>query len=121
MADQTTILFESITSGTLPTPLPVVSNKAKGCGYRGQSDPMHTVLFSTIIGFIGIVKIQGTLATTPAEADWYDIDTVSIGDGINPVPDATITRNFGGKHVWIRGIITAFTAGELNRVLFTHN
>ena len=121
MADSATTLFSSITTSSLPTPLPVLSEKAKGCGYRGQSDPFHTVEFSTIDGFIGIVKIQGTLATTPTEVDWYDIDGISIGDGVNPFPDVAFVVNFNGKHVWIRGVITAFSAGELNRVLLTHN
>ena len=124
MSNQATVLFESLATGPYdpnPPVLPIVSAKAKGCGYSGQTNGMHTVQFSTTGSFRGIVKIQGTLATTPVDIDWYDIDLLQLGDNITPVSDATITANFSGNHVWIRGIITAFSAGNINRVLLTHN
>ena len=122
MANQATALFESLATGPYdpnPPVLPIVSAKAKGCGYSGQTNGLHTVQFSTTGTFNGIIKIQGSLATTPSDTDWYDI--TSLGNNVTPVPDQTTTTNFSGNHVWIRGIITAFSAGNINRVLFTHN
>lgn len=120
MANQSTTLFSSITANPLLV-LPVLSDKAKGCGYNRQTNGMHTVQFTTVNGFVGVVKIQATLATTPAEEDWFDVDGMTLGDGLTPVVDQTELRNFTGNFVWVRGIITEFTAGNLNRVLYTHN
>lgn len=121
MANLATNFFESITIGSLPNPLPCVSNKAKGCGYYGQTNGMHTVQYSTTGEFIGVIQIQGTLATDPTEADWYTIRNTDFGDGVNPMSDQPIIVSFSGNHVWVRAIITAFTAGAINRVLYTHN
>lgn len=121
MADQATTLFSSITTASLPGPLPCASEKAKGCGYHGQPEAIHSVQFTTANHFVGSIKVQGTLATTPVDTDWYDIVDTTLGDGVTPVADGAIIKSFAGNHVWIRAIITAFTAGDLNRVLFTHN
>lgn len=120
MASQASILFESLVSDPLRT-LPVVSWKAKGCGYNRQSNGMHTVQFSTANSFVGIVTIQATLAATPEDADWFDVVDLTLGDNITPVADGAITKNFTGNFTWVRGIITEFTSGSLNRVLYTHN
>ena len=121
MANLSTTLFSSITTASLPSPLPCASDKAKGCGYNGQTDAVHTVQFTVVNGFVGTIKIQGTLATTPVEADWYEIDNTEFGNGTTPVADGAFTTTFSGNHVWVRAVITAFTAGDINRVLFSHN
>ena len=126
MANVPIVFFQSLTtSSTLANgktiTFPLASDKAKGCGYFGQTDAMHTVQFSTVTHFNGLVKIQATLATDPQEADWFDVHGIQLGDGITPVPDATTTMNFTGNFVWVRAYIVSMTAGELNRILFTHN
>ena len=121
MADQATNLFDSITTSSIPGPLPCASIKAKGCGYHGQSNGLHTIQYTTQNHFVGNVVIQGTLATDPTDSDWYEIRDVGLGDGVTPVADGTVLVSFPGNHVWIRAVIVSFAAGDLNRVLFTHN
>ena len=123
MADISATLFSSMTSTNngIPWVFPIVSEKYKGCGYYGQNNGLHTVQYSTINGFNGVVNIQASLASDPTETDWFDVDNTTLGTGLTPVFDQTLVINFAGNFVWVRGIITQFTAGELNRVLYSHN
>ena len=118
MAALTINFFSSLTTANLP-PLPLASEKAKGCGYAGQTDAMHTVQYSVANGFNGVIQIQGTLVTDPTETDWYHI--TALGDGMTVVPDGVVTQNFTGNHVWIRSVIAAFNAGDINHVSYLHN
>lgn len=121
MANQSTVLIPSTLYSQVGVSitLPLVSERAKGCGYNGQTNGMHTVQYTTLSDFVGTITIQGSLATTPTEEDWYDI--TSLGDGVASVSNGTIVVNFTGNHVWIRSNVSVFSAGEINRVLFTHN
>ena len=121
MANQSTVLVDSVHASDvgISVILPLLSEKAKGCGYHGQTNPLHTVQYTTVNNFIGTIVIQGSLATTPTEDDWYYI--TSFGDAITPMTDRAIVENFAGQHVWIRSRVTDFTAGEINRVLYSHN
>jgi len=92
------------------------STPLKGDGYYGYTDGLHTVSYK-LTGFVGILGFQGSLATTPTEADWFDIIDSQIGDGTTPVTN-TMYSNFSGNFVWVRAAITNFTAGTINRVLY---
>ena len=52
-----------------------VSTKSKGDGYYSQPDGVHTVAYQVANDFNAnaTIKMQGTLATTPTEDDWFDI------------------------------------------------
>lgn len=88
----------------------------KGAGYYGYTDGLHTYSYN-LTGFVGVIGFQGSLATTPTDADWFDIDTSQVGDGVDPVT-ASGFANFSGNFVWVRAAITNFTAGTINRVLY---
>lgn len=92
------------------------SDKLKGNGYYGYTDGLHTVSYKTT-GFQGILKFQGSLATTPTESDWFDITDTSIGDGTTLVTGTTFF-NFTGNFVWCRAHVTNFTAGTIDKVLY---
>lgn len=126
MANISEIIFQSLTpqsvvsTGRLIT-FPYYSDKVQAAGYYGQTEPMNTVQYATVSGFNGIIQLQGSLATDPQDIDWYDIVGINLGDGITPVANGTVTQNFGGNHVWVRGVIKVFSAGEINNVLLNHN
>ena len=94
------------------------SDKVKGDGYYGFADGVHTVQ-SRVTALIATVKLQATLATTPTDADWVDIETVVNGDGSTAITNGYIT-NFTGNYVWIRVAVTNFTSGTINTVLLGH-
>ena len=49
--------------------------------------------------FLGTVKMQGSLATTPTEDDWFDI----TGTTLTSDQSTTIASyNFTGNFVWVR-------------------
>ena len=94
------------------------SDKVKGDGYYGFADGVHTVQ-SRVTALIATVKLQATLATTPTDADWVDIETVVNGDGSTAITNGYLT-NFTGNYVWIRIAVTNFTSGTINTVLLGH-
>ena len=63
--------------------------------------------------------MQGTLATTPTEDDWFDISGTSFTtDGTTTVKN--ISFNFTGNIVWVRAKATAVTGGTIQTVLLNN-
>ena len=94
-----------------------VTDKAKGDGYYSQADGLHTVSYHVDATCTGAIKMQGSLATTPTEDDFFDIDnstfTTDQSTTINSV-------NFTGNFVWVRAKCTGNTAGSVTKILFNH-
>jgi hypothetical protein len=91
-----------------------VSAKTKGDGYYSQPDGVHTVSYKVNSTMTGSIKMQGTLATTPTEDDWFDIT-----GSIFTADQSTLisTANFTGNYVWVRAKATSVTAGTISSVL----
>ena len=91
-----------------------VSDKAKGDGYYSQPDGVHTVAYQVNSSLTGSIKMQGSLATTPTEDDWFDISgTTFTADQSTLIS----TANFTGNFVWIRAKATSVTAGTISSIL----
>ena len=91
-----------------------VSAKSQGDGYYSQPDGVHTVSYKVNTTLTGSIKMQGTLATTPTEDDWFDISgTTFTTDQSTTISSANFTGNF----VWIRAKATSVTAGTISSVL----
>ena len=91
-----------------------VSDKAKGDGYYSQPDGVHTVAYQVNATMTGSIKMQGTLATTPTEDDYFDIaGTTFTADQSTLIS----TANFTGNFVWIRTKATSVTDGTISSVL----
>jgi len=91
-----------------------VSDKTKGDGYYSQPDGVHTVAYQVNSTMTGSIKMQGTLATTPTEDDWFDI----TGSTFTADQSTLIsTANFTGNFVWVRAKATSITAGTISSVL----
>ena len=90
-----------------------VSDKAKGDGYYSQPDGVHTVAYQVNSALTGSIKMQGSLATTPTEDDFFDITgTTFTADQSTLIS----TANFTGNFVWIRAKATSVTAGTISSV-----
>jgi hypothetical protein len=96
----------------------VEGEKFKGDGYYGRSDGLHTVAYH-LTGFMGIIKIQGTLAASPTSDDWFDISSTTQSDG-STIETTNTFKNFTGNFMWIRVVITEFGAGTVNKVLYNN-
>ena len=98
-----------------------VSAKFKGDGYYSQPDGVHTISYQLSAGYAAgaVIKMQGTLATTPTESDWFDIsDTSFTTDGTTTIKN--VSFNFTGNLVWVRAKATGVTAGTINSILLNH-
>jgi hypothetical protein len=95
-----------------------VSTKVKGDGYYNKPDGVHTVAYQVNSTFThgtdGGIKMQGSLATTPTEDDYFDIaGTTFTADQSTLIS----TANFTGNFVWIRAKATLVTAGTISSIL----
>ena len=94
-----------------------VSAKSQGDGYYSQPDGVHTVSYKVNTTLTGSIKMQGTLATTPTEDDWFDI----AGTTFTTDQSTTISSaNFTGNFVWVRAKATGITAGTISSVLLNN-
>ena len=110
------IVTTETADGSTTTPLDhtgFVTDKTKGDGYFSQPDGVHTVAYQVVnLGdstddFIGTIKMQGSLATTPTEDDYFDIS----GTTYTSDQSTTIASfNFTGNFVWVRAKITTTNA-----------
>ena len=94
-----------------------VSDKAKGDGYYSQPDGVHTVAYQVNSALTGSIKMQGSLATTPTEDDYFDISgTTFTTDQSTTISSANFTGNF----VWVRAKATGVTAGSITSILLNN-
>src|SRR6056300_1101257 len=95
--DGTTIAAVTQTPEADSTQTVLTTDKVKGDGYYKGGDGLHTVHYS-VTDFSGTVKMQASLATSPAGSDWFDI-----------------AGNFTGNFVWLRAVAT-YTNGRINSI-----
>ena len=94
-----------------------VTDKFKGDGYYTQTDGNHTVAYHVTTSCTGSIKMQGSLATTPTEDDYFDID----GTTFTTDQSTTISSvNFTGNFVWVRAKCTDNTAGAVSKILYNN-
>jgi hypothetical protein len=92
----------------------------KANGYYGNADGKHTVQFS-LTGFIGKVRIEATLATTPTASDWCTVELGNSSTNItyleyNEVTTTNVSYNFTGNFVWVRAYVYDWTDGTVNSI-----
>ena len=121
MADTITVLSINTHSSGTQT---LQSDKVKGDAYFGQNDGLHTVMVD-LNDFIGTIKIQGSLETTPTATDWFDaelsdgeytIDTtgkvteIIVNNLTYAVAETSIKAyNTTGNFVWLRADVSNWT------------
>lgn len=97
------------------------SEKLRGDGYYGRSDGLHTVQFN-LSGFLGTIKMQATLVTTPTEDDWFyapttEHTTLSTDDSNST---GSFIYNFTGNYTWVRVVVESWTDGTVRSVVLNH-
>ena len=94
-----------------------VTDKYKGDGYYSQADGIHTVAYHVNSTCTGAIKMQGSLATTPTEDDWFDITGTTF---ITDLSTTISSNNFTGNFVWVRAKCTSNTAGSVTKILYNN-
>lgn len=109
----------------------VTSDKVRGDSFYGYTDGLHTMAFY-LSGFIGKIYVEGTLANTPVEADWFTInlDGATIPLVYAAATTATVARSFEGNFIYLRVRIDrahispanndSMQNGQLTQVLLNH-
>lgn len=94
----------------------VSASPAKGDGYYNLGDGLHTAVF-TFQNFIGEVRLEATLAITPQESDWFEIDSTKF----QPVTALSGSQfvNFYGNFVWIRAK-GSLVSGSISKIQYNH-
>jgi hypothetical protein len=95
----------------------VLGEKYKGDGYYGRSDGLHTVQIN-VDGVAGTIKMQGTLAVTPTDDDWFDINNTEYSSETDG-KTGSFMYNFTGNFVWVRAHVT-YTDGTINSIKLNH-
>ena len=94
-----------------------VTAKYQGDGYYSQVDGVHTVAYHVNNTMTGSIKMQGSLATTPTEDDWFDISGTTFTADQSTLVDS---KNFTGNFVWVRAKCSSMTAGSVTKILYNH-
>ena len=74
---------------------------------------MHTVQYN-YAGLTGTISIQASLATTPAESDWFEVHSYTAANETD-----NKFANFTGNYVWIRAKLV-YTDGTVNSIMLNH-
>lgn len=117
----TTATVEIMYPNTATGVMVYTSERIKGDGYYGGSDGFHTVSYTAAQTFIGTMTMQASLATEPAESDWFFIPETEQN---YTVLDARSTStvdcyNFEGNFVWLRGYV-AIADGAVEAIQVNH-
>jgi hypothetical protein len=94
-----------------------VTDKFKGDGYYSQADGIHTVAYHVNSTCTGAIKMQGSLASTPTEDDYFDIDNTTFTTDQSTTINSV---NFTGNFVWVRAKCTSNTAGSVTKILYNN-
>ena len=112
MSNSETILTTQTHPGD-STVVTVTGTAFKGDGYYGRSDGIHTVQYD-YSSYIGTTIMQGTLASTPVESDWFDVVT-----SLETSTTGAKIQHFTGNYVWVRVKLT-YTNGSVVSVKLNH-
>ena len=83
----------------------------------GDKFGLHTVQYN-VSGVAGTIKMQGTLATNPVDADYFDIAGTTY-DSTTAGKDGAFAYNFTGNFVWVRAVIN-YTDGTISSIMLNH-
>jgi hypothetical protein len=96
---------------------PITGEKFKGAGFYGLGYGLHTVSYQ-VTDFLGILKIQASLATLPDESDWFDVNDSIVENLLNPITEVRIL-NFAGNFVWVRTVVE-LNEGSINKIILNY-
>jgi len=79
----------------------------KGDGFYGAADGLHTVTYTVTPNFAGTLQMQATLATSPANSDWFTVNnSTQVYTSVTaPLTTTTNYVNFTGNFVYVRAVV----------------
>jgi hypothetical protein len=94
--------------------------EARGDGFYGYGDGLHTVSFH-VNDFTGRIWLQATLTENPTEADWFNI-ALTVSKDYLQYDASSLTQGitFTGNFVYVRAYIDRTYLVDQNYVVSTH-
>jgi len=113
MSQSTTLILlpQTAFTGTNST---ITGAKFPAASYYLSKQNLQTVNWS-VSTFTGTISVQGTLAETPVDSDWFTVLNV-VGSNTTQITFQNVTGNF----VWMRLIVTGFSTGVINYVKLSY-
>lgn len=99
----------------------VVGEKKPGASYYLAGKDLQTVNIN-LAGVTGNILIQATLATEPAELDWFTVHTLEANASAPPNSIGNLNAytnqavNINGNFVWMRAEVKDFAGGVVQFV-----
>lgn len=99
----------------------VVGEKKPGASYYLAGKDLQTVNIN-LAGVTGNILVQATLATDPAELDWFTVHTVEANASAPPNTIGNLNAytnqavNINGNFVWMRAQVQDFASGVVQFV-----
>lgn len=94
----------------------VIGEPVRADGWYGMTDGLHTIA-ATVVGFIGELIIEASIASEPQDGDWFSVDCgckSSMSFPIDPnslSTSDTVGFNVVGSFVWLRARISRKKVG----------
>jgi len=93
----------------------LIGDKIRGGGWYGHTSGLHSVAIR-VLNFRGRIKVYASIATQPADEDWYSVLPDNAAYIEYPHPDyiipinrqgetSTIGFNFTTNAVWLRAVV----------------
>lgn len=87
------------------TEMSYTGDKARGDGFYGYSDGLHTVSFH-VNNFTGRIWLQATLLEDPTDDDWFNIALATSTEYLQLNASSTTQgATFTGNFVYIRAVV----------------
>ena len=101
--------------------LTATSEPVRGDGYYGRADGFHTVQYN-LLGLVGTLKIQATLAIDPSETDWFTVyeNAYNLTSTPGVEEPANKLTNFTGNYVHIRARVENWSDGTVESIYLNH-
>jgi hypothetical protein len=125
MAQSTVLTLLPTTSHSGSNPINIIGVKQQAAAYTLASSSLQTVIWNLganvrglqPVYFTGTATIQASLSTEPGTFDWFDVYTLPV--------DSTPTGqsgfyNLAGSYVWIRAVVTNWTAGSIQAITVSY-
>lgn len=97
-----------------------IGSPAKGDGYYGFADGLHTASFH-VRDFIGRIWLQASLVDDPTENDWFNIQLTVANPYYEFDGETTcVGTTFKGNFVWIRTVVDRSYLASTEYDIATH-
>ena len=97
------------------SPYTVTGNSVQAAAYHLGNQDLQTVSYN-FSEVTGNLVIEGTLASTPVDSDWFKVLEVSANNSANVNSNANSYTNVTGNFTYMRALLKDFNNGTVQNV-----